>query len=70
MNLQKLYIDVEVEGLETLERLVEEMKEVEKETTVFECQLSEEIKFKGTKSDFAVFVDGVSHLFRVANLIR
>lgn len=66
----KLFIDIEtnfdevIEQAEELLSIAEEMAELKKEETVFECDI-QGMKFKGTKSDFAVFIDGVLHMSKL-----
>ena len=79
-NKQKLTIDVEMNGIEDINAELVDMKDtmqgllditseiagIQKEESVFEAELGNGIKFKGTKSDFEVFVSGLSEMFSVA----
>ncbi|PGS22330.1 hypothetical protein COC59_20215 [Bacillus cereus] len=70
---QKLNIEVDVTGLEKVAEigqqvvlLAEDMADIRKEESVFEAELGNGITFKGTKSDFKVFMEGVTEMFSVA----
>lgn len=77
---QKLVIDVEMNGIEDINAELVDMKDnmqgllditsemagLHKEESVFEAELGNGIKFKGTKSDFEVFVSGLSEMFQFA----
>ncbi|MGG5759232.1 hypothetical protein ACQ3VF_26385 [Bacillus toyonensis] len=72
-NPHKLVIDVDVTGLEKVAELgqhvvllAEDMADLRKEESVFEAELGNGITFKGTKSDFKVFVSGLSEMFAFA----
>lgn len=79
-NKHKLTIDVEMNGVEDINAELIDMKDsmqgilditselagLKKEESVFEAELGNGIKFKGTKSDFEVFVSGLSEMFSVA----
>lgn len=72
-NPHKLNIEVDVTGLEKVAEigqqvvlLAEDMADLRKEESVFEAELGNGITFKGTKSDFKVFMEGVTEMFSVA----
>lgn len=79
-NPHKLTIEVEAVGLEDMNAELVDMKDnmqgllditselagLKKEESVFEAELGNGIKFKGTKSDFEVFVSGLSEMFQFA----
>lgn len=79
-NKKKLTIEVEAVGLEDMNAELVDMKDnmqgllditselagLKKEESVFEAELGNGIKFKGTKSDFEVFVSGLSEMFQFA----
>jgi hypothetical protein len=59
-DLYEVLVDVEDQLME-IRSEAEEIAELKKEETVFECDI-QGMKFKGTKSDFAVFIDGVTFM--------
>lgn len=72
-NPHKLTIDVDVTGMEKavelgkeMVLLSEDMAEIRKEDSVFKAELGNGITFKGTKSDFKVFMEGVTEMFAIA----
>ena len=72
-NPHKLVIDVDVTGLEKVAEigqqvvlLAEDMADIRKEESVFKAELGSGITFEGTKSDFKVFMEGVTEMFAVA----
>lgn len=77
MNNNKLFIDVEtnldevIEQAEALLAIVDDLAEIEgaieKEKTVFECDI-QGMKFKGTKSDFKVFIEGIIFMSKAIGL--
>ncbi|HDR3499634.1 TPA: hypothetical protein QCN48_005092 [Bacillus toyonensis] len=69
----KLVVEVEVTGMEKavelgkeMVLLAEDMTDIRKEESVFKAELGNGITFKGTKSDFKVFMEGVTEMFAVA----
>lgn len=73
----KIVVDVEVNGLEKLLEqaqemvlLAEDMVDIQNELSVFEAELGNGIKFKGTKSDFEVFMQGVADMFAIAKALE
>lgn len=72
-NPHTLKIDVDVTGMEKavelgkeMVLLTEDMADIRKEESVFKAELGNGITFKGTKSDFKVFMEGVTEMFAVA----
>jgi len=72
-NPHKLTIEVDVTGMEKavelgkeMVLLTEDMADIRKEESVFKAELGNGITFKGTKSDFKVFMEGVTEMFAVA----
>ncbi|MGE7976666.1 hypothetical protein ACQKOK_28180 [Bacillus cereus] len=72
-NKQKLTVEVDVTGLEKVAEigqqvvlLAEDMADIRKEESVFKAELGNGITFEGTKSDFKVFMEGVTEMFAVA----
>lgn len=72
-NPHKLTIDVDVTGLEKVAEigqqvvlLAEDMADIRKEESVFKAELGNGLTFEGTKSDFKVFMEGVTEMFSVA----
>ncbi|MDA2738431.1 hypothetical protein PDQ75_25080 [Bacillus cereus group sp. Bc015] len=72
----KLSIDVEANGMDkVIEQakellfLAEDIADIQKEESVFEAELGNGIKFKGTKSDFEVFVSGLSEMVVTAGRV-
>lgn len=66
--MREMTMKIEVDGMEQVEELLDRVEEVQEESTVFECSLGNDMSFKGTKSDFKVWLDGVEHIMRLANL--
>lgn len=72
-NKQKLTIEVETVGMEKAVELgkemlllADDMADIRKEESVFKAELGNGLTFEGTKSDFKVFMEGVTEMFAVA----